>query len=130
MSRLGGGSLSVRGVPRSRWFFRAAALAGVGSYVAVEAGWITTEVGRQPWIVYQVMQVGDAVNPVPAGTIWTMFGAVLVVYAVIAFFHLTLLLRLSARWQREYWERGSGSVGRRGTRRNVDSGSRLLLGRI
>jgi cytochrome bd ubiquinol oxidase subunit I len=89
-----------RDLPRSPWFFRAAALAGAGSYVAVECGWITTEVGRQPWIVYEIMQVGEAVNPVPAGTIWTMFGLLVVVYAVIAFFFVTLLLRLSARWRR------------------------------
>jgi cytochrome d ubiquinol oxidase subunit I len=97
-----------RDLPRSRWFFRAAALAGVGSYVAVECGWVTTEVGRQPWIVYGTMQVGDAVNPVAAGTIWTMFGVLLVVYAVIAFFFLTLLLRLSARWRSEDAGRPTG----------------------
>jgi cytochrome d ubiquinol oxidase subunit I len=91
----------TRDLPRSPWFFRAAALAGVGSYVAVECGWVTTEVGRQPWIVYGIMQVGDAVNPVSAATIWTMFGVLLVVYAVIAFFFVTVLLRLSARWRRE-----------------------------
>lgn len=89
-----------RDLPRSPWFFRAAAVAGVASYVAVECGWITTEVGRQPWIVYDIMQVGDAVNPVAAGTIWTMFGLLVVVYAVIAFFFVNLLLRLSARWRR------------------------------
>jgi cytochrome bd ubiquinol oxidase subunit I len=93
--------LRTRDLPRSPWFFRAAALAGVGSYVAVECGWVTTEVGRQPWIVYGIMQVGEAVNPVSAATIWTMFGVLLVVYAVIAFFFVTLLLRLSARWRRE-----------------------------
>ena len=41
-----------RDMPRSRWFYRCAALAGVASVVAIEAGWITAEVGRQPWIVY------------------------------------------------------------------------------
>jgi cytochrome bd ubiquinol oxidase subunit I len=62
-----------RDLPRSRWFFRGAALAGVGSYVAIEAGWITTEVGRQPWIVYHLMRVSEAVNPVDPVYIWTMF---------------------------------------------------------
>ena len=38
----------------SRWFLRFAALAGIGSVVALEAGWIVTEVGRQPWVVYLV----------------------------------------------------------------------------
>ncbi|HEY1420796.1 MAG TPA: cytochrome ubiquinol oxidase subunit I, partial [Candidatus Dormibacteraeota bacterium] len=55
-----------RDLPRSRWFYRIAALAGVGAYVSVESGWITTEVGRQPWIVYGAMRVADAVTSAPA----------------------------------------------------------------
>ena len=90
-----------RDLPGSPWFFRAAALAGVGSYVAVECGWVTTEVGRQPWIVYGLMRVADAVNPVSPGYVWLTFGVLLVVYAVIALFFVTLLLRLSARWRGE-----------------------------
>jgi cytochrome d ubiquinol oxidase subunit I len=90
-----------RDLPRSVWFFRGAALAGVGSYVALEAGWITTEVGRQPWIVHNLMRVADAVNPVNPAYIWTMFGVLLVVYAVIAFFFITILLRLAAGWRLE-----------------------------
>jgi len=88
-----------RDLPRSIWFFRGAALAGVGSYIALEAGWVTTEVGRQPWIVHNLMRVSDAVNPVNPLYIWIMFSALLVVYAVIAFFFVTVLLRLSARWR-------------------------------
>lgn len=93
--------IRTRDLPRSKWFFRGAALAGVGSYIAIEAGWITTEVGRQPWIVYNLMRVSDAVNPVDPVYIWIMFSALLVVYAVIAFFFVTLILRLSARWRLE-----------------------------
>jgi len=91
--------IRYRDLPRSNWFFRGAALAGVGSYIAIEAGWITTEVGRQPWIVYNLMRVTDAVNPVDPVYIWIMFGTLLVVYAVIAFFFVSLLLRLSPRWR-------------------------------
>jgi cytochrome bd ubiquinol oxidase subunit I len=91
----------TRDLPRSRWFFRAASIAGIGAYLAVECGWITTEVGRQPWIVYGLMRVGDAVTPAPAAAIWTMFGVLLVAYAVIAFLFVTVLLQLSARWRRE-----------------------------
>src|SRR6202171_3631230 len=39
-----------RDLPQSRWFYRFAALAGVGAYIALESGWVTTEVGRQPWV--------------------------------------------------------------------------------
>jgi cytochrome d ubiquinol oxidase subunit I len=52
-------------LPASRWFLRGAALAGVGAAVALEAGWVTTEVGRQPWIVYGHLRTADAVNPAP-----------------------------------------------------------------
>ena len=54
-----------RALPRSRWFYRAALAAGFAAPVAVEAGWITTEVGRQPWIVWDVMRVADAVTQAP-----------------------------------------------------------------
>ena len=87
--------------PDSVWFYRLAALAGVGSYVAVEAGWVTTEVGRQPWIVYNLMRVSDAVTSAPASFVWTMLATLVVVYALIGFFFISLLLRLAARWRAE-----------------------------
>jgi cytochrome bd ubiquinol oxidase subunit I len=93
--------LRRRRLPDQRLFYRLAAAAGVGSYVTVELGWITTEVGRQPWIVYNVMRVSDAVTTAPASFIWSMLAALVVTYALIAFFFVTLLLRLSARWKRD-----------------------------
>jgi cytochrome d ubiquinol oxidase subunit I len=51
-----------RRLPLSPWFFRAVMVAGPAAFVALIAGWITTEVGRQPWIVYQVMRTGEAVT--------------------------------------------------------------------
>src|SRR2546428_803644 len=87
--------------PEGVWFYRFAALAGVGCYVAVEMGWITTEVGRQPWIAYGLMRVSDAVTGAPASYVWTMLATLVVVYALLAYFFVTLLLRLAARWRRE-----------------------------
>ncbi len=103
--------LRRRDLPGSRWFYRAAALAGVGSYVCVEAGWITTEVGRQPWIVYNVMRVGDAVTDAPAAFVWTMLATLVVVYALIAVFFVTLLRRLAARWRHEDTGEAAPEVG-------------------
>ena len=51
-----------RRLPHSPWFFRAVMLAGPAAFVALIAGWITTEVGRQPWIVYEVMRTEEAVT--------------------------------------------------------------------
>ena len=45
-----------------RWMLRALVVAGPAAVVALEAGWVTTEVGRQPWIVHEVMRVEDAVT--------------------------------------------------------------------
>ncbi|MDX6690542.1 MAG: cytochrome bd ubiquinol oxidase subunit [Solirubrobacteraceae bacterium] len=51
-----------RRLPESRWFYRALVAAGPLSVVALIAGWVVTEVGRQPWVVYRVMPTADAVT--------------------------------------------------------------------
>ena len=62
-----------RDFPQTRWFLRATAVSGVAAVVALECGWIVTEVGRQPWIVYNVMRTSDAVTQ--ASGIWVTFAA-------------------------------------------------------
>jgi cytochrome bd ubiquinol oxidase subunit I len=54
--------LRRRRLPRSAWFYRAVVLAGPLSLVALICGWVTTEVGRQPWVVYEVMRTSEAVT--------------------------------------------------------------------
>jgi cytochrome d ubiquinol oxidase subunit I len=54
--------LRVRRLPDGRWFYLGVALAGPLSVVALIAGWIVTEVGRQPWVVYHVMLTSQAVT--------------------------------------------------------------------
>jgi cytochrome d ubiquinol oxidase subunit I len=93
--------LRRRDLPQSRWFYRCAAVAGIASVVAVESGWITAEVGRQPWIVWEYMKVAEAVTNISAGPIWASFGVLVVVYALIAWAFVTLLLRLRLRWRRQ-----------------------------
>jgi len=82
-------------LPWHPWFLRLAACAGVAAAIAMEAGWTTTEVGRQPWIVYGVMRTEEAVNPNPG----LRFGlyVVLVVYAVLAIATISVLRRLRRR---------------------------------
>jgi cytochrome d ubiquinol oxidase subunit I len=82
-----------RAVPRSRWFARAVAVSGIASIVAMEAGWITTEVGRQPWIVYHLLRVNDAANPAPglANAAWP----VITVYAVLTVATVYVLRRMT-----------------------------------
>jgi cytochrome bd ubiquinol oxidase subunit I len=80
-------------LPRSRWFYRAVVLAGPFSVVALIAGWITTEVGRQPWVVYDVMRTSEAVtgaNGVPVG-----YATLALVYAGLLAAVVWVLRRLS-----------------------------------
>jgi cytochrome d ubiquinol oxidase subunit I len=51
-----------RDLPGSRKFLLGSILAGPGAVIAMEAGWVVTELGRQPWIVYVVMRVDEAVT--------------------------------------------------------------------
>jgi cytochrome d ubiquinol oxidase subunit I len=54
-----------RGLPYPRWYLRVLTLSGPLGFVAIEAGWMVTEVGRQPWIIQGVMRTADAVTPMP-----------------------------------------------------------------
>jgi cytochrome d ubiquinol oxidase subunit I len=87
-----------RRMPAGRWFFRAAACAGVLSVVALEAGWVVTEVGRQPWIVYDVMRVEEAVTANPG--VWVTFVGVVVLYLALGVTTVAVLRGLSRRLRR------------------------------
>lgn len=82
-----------RSMPASVWFYRAVAASGVLSLIALQAGWIVTEVGRQPWIAYNVMRVGDAVTQAQ-GTAVLLFAG-LVIYAGLIAMSVWLLRRLA-----------------------------------
>jgi cytochrome d ubiquinol oxidase subunit I len=49
----------------NRWLLRAVALGAPFGFLAIEAGWTVTELGRQPWIVYGTLRTADAVTPMP-----------------------------------------------------------------
>lgn len=84
------------GLSNSTWFLRAVVIAGPAAVVALETGWITTEVGRQPWIVQGIMRTEDAVTE--ASYIWVTFTGVAVVYTVMTVGTLALLRSMSSRW--------------------------------
>jgi cytochrome bd ubiquinol oxidase subunit I len=94
---LGVGWWRKRDFPQSRWFLRATALSGVASVVALECGWIVTEVGRQPWIVYNVMRTSDAVTQ--ADGVWVTFTLVLVLYVALGATLIIALRTMSRRWR-------------------------------
>jgi cytochrome d ubiquinol oxidase subunit I len=82
-----------RRLPEARWFDLAVVAMGPLSVVALIAGWVTTEVGRQPWVVYGVMRTSEAVTGakgVPIG-----YGALVLVYVGVAAGTFWVLRRLA-----------------------------------
>jgi cytochrome d ubiquinol oxidase subunit I len=82
-----------RDLPRSTWFFRGAAISGILAVLALEAGWVVTEVGRQPWIVYGILRTKDAVSTAP-GLRYGLY-ALVVVYAALTLAAAYVLRRLA-----------------------------------
>jgi cytochrome bd ubiquinol oxidase subunit I len=80
----------------SGWFQRWAVVMGPGGFVAVLAGWITTEVGRQPYTVYGLLRTADSVSPVAAPAVASSLVAFVVVYTLVfgaGIFYLLHLMR-------------------------------------
>ena len=80
----------------SRWFLRFCVAMGPSGFIAVLAGWMVTEVGRQPWLVYGVLRTRDAVSPVTAGDVATSLIVYMVVYAIVFSAGALFILRLMA----------------------------------
>ena len=83
----------LRRLPESPWFYRAVALAGPSALVALICGWVVTEVGRQPWVVYRVMRTADAVTG--AGGIPVGYAALVTVYVLVGCGVVWILRRLA-----------------------------------
>jgi cytochrome d ubiquinol oxidase subunit I len=86
-----------RDIPRTKWFLRACAVSGAAAVLALECGWIDTEVGRQPWIVYNVMLTKDAVTH--ASGVWVTFGLVIGLYVLLGIALVVTLLAMARRWR-------------------------------
>jgi cytochrome d ubiquinol oxidase subunit I len=82
---------------RSRAFQRFALLMAPSGFVALLAGWFTTEIGRQPWIVYGLMRTADAVSPVSAQQLGISLALFVVVYFVVFGAGTGYLLKLIAK---------------------------------
>lgn len=88
-----GGWLAWRKKPfhAQRWFLWLVMLCGPLGFIAIEAGWTVTEVGRQPWIIYGVMRTAEAVTPMPGLIVpFTMFT---LLYLFLSFIVVFLLKR-------------------------------------
>ncbi len=82
--------LKYRRLPDNRWLLRGLVAAGPLGFLAIETGWMVTELGRQPWIIYGVMRTREAVTPMPGLVVpFVIFTAVYIFLAIV----VVLLLR-------------------------------------
>jgi cytochrome d ubiquinol oxidase subunit I len=80
-----------------RWFLRFATLMGPSGLIAILAGWYTTEIGRQPWIVYGVMRTQDAVSNHSALALSTTLIVFIVMYIAVFATGGSYMLKLVAK---------------------------------
>ncbi|MGI8446805.1 MAG: cytochrome ubiquinol oxidase subunit I, partial [Streptosporangiaceae bacterium] len=88
-----------RHLPATRWFYAAVAACGPAAVIAMECGWIVTEVGRQPWVVYGYLTTSQAATTaggVPAG-----LAGIIVLYFALGAAILGVIYQMSRHWQRE-----------------------------
>jgi cytochrome d ubiquinol oxidase subunit I len=82
---------------QDRWLHRAAIVMGPAGFVAVLCGWMTTEIGRQPYTVYGLMRTADSVSPIGLPGVAASFIAFIVVYAIIFGAGMFFILRMMGR---------------------------------
>ncbi len=87
-----------RRFPRQRLFWLLGAVSGVAAIVAMECGWVVTEVGRQPWVVYRLQTTTAAATS--NGGVVASLSIVIVVYAVLGAATILILRMLARRWRR------------------------------
>jgi cytochrome d ubiquinol oxidase subunit I len=85
--------LAKRAIPR--WMLLGFALMSFSGWVATLAGWLVTEIGRQPYLVYGVLTTAEAASSVPAGSIAITFVGYTIVYALLLISYLVVLTQLA-----------------------------------
>ena len=88
-----------RDVPPSKWFLRAVSVSGIAALVALEAGLIVTEVGRQPWIVNGYMRTEEAVTG--AEGLWWVFAFTISLYAALGVATVLVIRAMARRWRED-----------------------------
>ena len=85
------------GLTEARWLQRASLLMGPAGFIAVLAGWITTEAGRQPYTVYGVLRTADSLSPIAVAAVGSSLLAFIVVYFAAFGAGTFYILRLMAK---------------------------------
>ena len=98
--------LRRRDVTGNRWRLRAIALGAPLGFIAIEAGWTVTEVGRQPWIIQGVLRTADAVTPMPGLVVPFLLFTLLYCFlgVIVAWLLYRQIIRSpkSSEWSRVY----------------------------
>jgi cytochrome d ubiquinol oxidase subunit I len=81
----------------NRWFQRFSVVAGPLAIIALESGWVTTEVGRQPWTVWHVLRTSDAAS-MNSGLWWSYTGVV-ILYLGMTAAAVVVLRSMARRWR-------------------------------
>ncbi len=102
---------------RNRWLMRAIALATPMGFIAIEAGWMVTELGRQPWVIYGVLKTADAVTPMPGLIVPFLTFTLLYCFlgVIVGWLLYRQILRSPAvpEWRRFYMPAGEEGRGKR-----------------
>jgi len=80
-----------------KWTMRSIVAGGALSVLALEAGWTATEVGRQPWVVYEELRTADAVTQ--NSGVWISLTAIVVLYASMAYLATKVIRGMTRRWR-------------------------------
>jgi cytochrome d ubiquinol oxidase subunit I len=87
-----------RRLPSQRLFWLAGAVSGVAAIASMECGWVVTEVGRQPWVVYRLQTTAAAATT--NGGVIASLSIVIALYAVLGTATILILRLLARRWRR------------------------------
>jgi cytochrome bd ubiquinol oxidase subunit I len=87
-----------RRLPAQRLFWLLGTLSGVAAVAAMESGWVVTEVGRQPWVVYRLQTTAAAATT--SGSVIITLSLVIALYAALGTATIAILQMLARRWRR------------------------------
>lgn len=86
-----------RKLHETAWFHRFAVVMGPAGFIAIVAGWTTTETGRQPWTVYGLLRTSDSVSRITLSEVATSFAVILVLYTIVFGAGIRYLLAMMAK---------------------------------
>jgi cytochrome bd ubiquinol oxidase subunit I len=101
--------LRRRQLPPQKLFWLAGAVSGVATIIAMECGWVVTEVGRQPWVVYHLQTTAEAATT--NGGVVATLSMIIVLYAILGITTVLIVRRMTRRWRDNDLEEASVPYG-------------------